>query len=157
MPHAKPRRGFTLLELLIVITIISILASLIVPNLTQGRQSAKEQAFAANLRDLSQMMTVYYQEFGALPPMGGGDPIPQVVFEATGRTDFPTTTPLGGYWHVGQLETDQWGVGVWWDTDPGDQIFDTCSAIDAQLDDGTPTGGQFVCDLATNRYYWMLK
>lgn len=152
------RRAFTLVELLIVVVILGILASLVIPQFSDHTRGAKAQAFASNLRDFAQMASVYHQQYNALPlGQTGGDPVPAVILDAVGRKDFPLHTPLGGYWHVGQLDGGRWGVGVWWAADESNtNIQDDCKNVDAQIDDGLLTGGQFVCDEATNRYYWLL-
>ena len=47
------RRGFTLVELLVVISIIAILIALLLPALAQARATAQTVACASNLRQLS--------------------------------------------------------------------------------------------------------
>ena len=53
------KSGFTLIELMIVIAIIAILASIIMPKFTQGRVNSKATACKANLRHLGITMELY--------------------------------------------------------------------------------------------------
>jgi prepilin-type N-terminal cleavage/methylation domain-containing protein len=55
----KNNRGFSLLELLIVVAIILIIATIAIPSLLRSRQAANESAAVANLRNLNTALVTY--------------------------------------------------------------------------------------------------
>lgn len=55
----KNRKGFSLLELLIVIAIILIIATIAIPNLMRSRQAAHEMAAVATLKTLNAAQVAY--------------------------------------------------------------------------------------------------
>jgi prepilin-type N-terminal cleavage/methylation domain-containing protein len=55
----KTNRGFSLLELLIVVAIILIIATIAIPSLLKSRQSANESAAVSNLRLLNTAEVTY--------------------------------------------------------------------------------------------------
>ncbi|MBI5725167.1 MAG: type II secretion system protein [Planctomycetes bacterium] len=58
-PHAPFHCGFTLVELLVVIFIISLLAGLVVPSFQRAKQLARSVMCMANLRNIQQAMALY--------------------------------------------------------------------------------------------------
>jgi type II secretion system protein G len=60
-------RGFTLIELMIVIVILGILMGTILPRITGAQSRARDTARTADLNSISQAMELYYDDFGTYP------------------------------------------------------------------------------------------
>ena len=58
------RRGFSLIELLIVISIILIIAAIAVPKMNKQLQLAREQAAIRQINTIHQAETQYYSQYG---------------------------------------------------------------------------------------------
>ena len=67
-PSGVPRRGFTLVELLVVIAVVAILAALLLPALAGAKAKAKRVACCSNMRQVSLAVSLYAGEsVGRLP------------------------------------------------------------------------------------------
>jgi type IV pilus assembly protein PilA len=104
-------RGFSLIELLIVIAIILIILAIAVPKLGQARMNASEMAVFREMQTINTMQTQYMSQFGRFattlaelgPPASGGpgpqaaDLIPSSLAsgDKDGYTFSMTGTPTG--------------------------------------------------------------
>lgn len=71
VPHKSGMRGFTLIELMIVIAIISILASILVPNFLRAREQAMYTACIANTKTLATALEMYATDHNSRYPKAG--------------------------------------------------------------------------------------
>jgi len=65
---AGMKRGFSLVEVLIVVAILGILAAIAIPQFQSHSQQAKEAAAKDNLRILRQQIEFYAARHGGVPP-----------------------------------------------------------------------------------------
>ena len=67
MRELRSERGFTLLEMMVVVAIIAILAALLIPNFTHARSQAQTAACEANLRTVATALELYFTDHQQYP------------------------------------------------------------------------------------------
>lgn len=90
----KQKKGFTLVEIMIVVLIIGLLAAIALPGFARARQRAQENACVNNLRQIESAKDQWAIDFGATTnsPIAGG--LQNLV--DTGILKSPPSCPVGG-------------------------------------------------------------
>jgi general secretion pathway protein G len=96
--HSRNQRGFTLVELLLVMVILALLAGLILPNLIGKAESAKNKAAASQISRISMSVENYYLDTGQTPSS-----LDELVNEPAGVTGW------NGPYIKSSLLKDPWG------------------------------------------------
>ena len=98
-PNSR-RRGFSLIELVIVVVIIGIIAAIAIPRMSRGTAAAGDSALAGNLTVLRNAIELYTTEHGGVLPAGTAtqvtDKLTKYTDDAGATSDTKDTTHVYG-------------------------------------------------------------
>lgn len=100
----RKQKGFTLLEIMVVIVILGVLASMIVPNLMGSKDTADRQKVVSDVIALENALDMYKLDNGSYPSTDQG--MEALVTEPSGSPE-PRNYREGGY--IKRLPQDPWG------------------------------------------------
>jgi general secretion pathway protein G len=103
-----PRAGFTLLEILVVVLIITILATIVGVNVAREPGKAKAAAAKAQIVTLRTALQMYRMEQGGYPTQEQGL---NALCEKPAARPVPERYPEGGYLETRALPLDPWKHG----------------------------------------------
>ncbi|HWM24795.1 MAG TPA: type II secretion system protein [Chthoniobacterales bacterium] len=151
----KGRRGaFTLIELMIVASIIALVAVMALPSFLRARQRAQNTKFINALRVASGAFDTYAIEHGNYPPdvfRGIVPPGMGPYFQSS--FDFTGPTPIGGQW---DWDKDVFGFKAGLSVVSPNALHPQLRDIDTSWDDGNLVTGHFQ-EAASSRYSHILE
>jgi prepilin-type N-terminal cleavage/methylation domain-containing protein len=92
----SPVSGFTLVEVMIVVLIISLLATIAVPTVQNLQRKARTSAIQNDFRVFATAFDTYAQEYGTWPAETAAGVVPPEMAGRLNATAFTRTTPMGG-------------------------------------------------------------
>ncbi|MFD2256719.1 type II secretion system protein [Luteolibacter algae] len=132
-------RGFTLVELLVVIVIIATLAGISFMGARKVLQSARESTAVSNLRTISQTLFTIQSDGGALGEfkLNGSYPA-EAGYTKPGGKLYTWAYEAAEQMGYGHYDSDGWGGRFVWTTDPNETVFHDPTADWEIEDTGVP-------------------
>ncbi len=106
---ARAERGFTLVEIMIVVLIIGILLAIAVPNFVKARESSRAKSCVATLKQIQAAKEQWAMDTRAADNAEPtwGDIVGPDKYIKGDPTTFPTSTcPSGGQYTLGDMQTN---------------------------------------------------
>ena len=96
MNNRSAERGFTLLEIMVVLVIIGVMAALVAPRFIERADEAKVEACKVQMKNIAQALKLYRLQHGKYPTSGEG----LNVLASAGK---------GGKQYMDSIPKDPWG------------------------------------------------
>jgi prepilin-type N-terminal cleavage/methylation domain-containing protein len=136
----RGNRGFTLVEIAVVILIIGIIAALAFPTILATRSNARGAAFINDLRQARAAFESYALINGVYPADEGPGSIPIGMEDDLKAINWDLPSPIGGRW---DWDYGVFGVRAAVSVDGYTESDDRIQKIDARIDDGDLSTGLF--------------
>lgn len=156
-PGQYRSRGFTLVEILIVVVILGVLAATVIAQVSGMSVEASRSAFAQQIRILRDASHAYRVKHGDWPQDSSSGQLSEGLFEFVKASSFQSETPIGGVWDIENNDSGVgFAVGVHFNGTGTTRDEEFMITIDEMIDDGNLETGSFR-EIAANRYYDVIE
>jgi general secretion pathway protein G len=147
--HPHRSRGFTIIEVMMVLGILSLTIAAVVPRITGTKRQALAAAVGNDLRTFAAAFDTYAQEKGSFPAEVEAGILPPEMADRLNNSSWLRMTPIGGHYN---WDFNQMHQGVRYraviqisDTEnaPLPEDVELWEAIDKIIDDGNLNTGNF--------------
>lgn len=91
-------RGFTLVELLVTISIIAIISTVLLSNFNAARERGRDAQRKADMRNIQTALRIFYNDYGGFPTSGTGANLGKIVACGQSTAPGPFTCEYGSAW-----------------------------------------------------------
>ncbi|MBL9200355.1 MAG: prepilin-type N-terminal cleavage/methylation domain-containing protein [Opitutaceae bacterium] len=158
-PCARSAHAFTLVEVMVVVTIIGSLGSISLPKVKKAADSARASAVVNDLRVLASAMSTIAQQSGSFPKDTARRKMPPAATGHTKPTTWTDATPIGGYynWESGRkVRGTKVKAGIAINSARRQNVTKDRAlllAIDRRIDDGNLNTGNFRLGAGNDPFY----
>jgi prepilin-type N-terminal cleavage/methylation domain-containing protein len=140
MKMNQAKYGFTLVEIMIVVAIVGLLASIGIPNMLKAGMNTRKSRFSREIQTAGHAFVQYAFEHGQYPGDKTPAQIPEGMTEYLQKFPWAEDTVIGGNW---DWDFEQFGVKAGVSVKSPKWEDEQMLEIDELMDDGNLGSGQF--------------
>ena len=141
MTDSARRMGFTLIEVVVVVAVISLMTSIAIPAYLQYRRDAQAALFMNQLRVARDAFKSYNIKNGTYPPDMPCGEEPSIMHGYLPHMNWSNATPIGGLW---DWDATNYGISYGLSVREPDRTDEEMREIDMHVDDGNILTGNFL-------------
>ena len=152
MIRSSTKEGFTLVEIMIVVSIIALLTTIAVPAFLKYQRDTQDALYMSQLRIAKDAFKCYYIKHGAYPPDVWHGVQPPEIVPYLPNLNWSNATPIGGLW---DWDEDNFDVVCGLSIRLPDRTDEEMKRIDEIIDDGDLDTGIF--QKKKQRYMYIIE